>query len=57
MAKYRVVRDNWLGYEVQFKVWWWPFWVQCGVANTHSTLEKAISYAQDHKKGGLWQSE
>ena len=40
--RYRVVRDNYLGYEVQVKVLG-LFWMQHSV-NTHSTLEDAIRY-------------
>ncbi len=44
MAHYRIVRDNYNGYEVQSWRWWWPFWIQ-GRTNTHSTVERAEEYA------------
>lgn len=44
--KYRIVKDDYLGYEVQQKSWWWPFWVQTGGINTHMTLEKAERWAK-----------
>lgn len=45
MTKYRIVTDNYSGYEVQARRWWWPFWVQCGTVNTHQTIERAEQYA------------
>lgn len=48
MAEYRIVRDNYLGYEVQMRLWWWPFWVECDFVNTHSTICKAEAFAQAH---------
>lgn len=46
MARYRIVRDRYLGFEVQKKVWWWPLWVQVGFANTHATVENARLFAE-----------
>jgi hypothetical protein len=42
--RYRIVTDKYLGYEVQVKKWYWPFWVQCNLVNTHNTLERAKEY-------------
>lgn len=25
-TKYRIIKDNYLGYEAQYKKWWMPFW-------------------------------
>ena len=54
--RYRVVRDRWLGYEAQFKVWWCPIWLQCcqysggrGV-NSSNSLEQAFQVCADHFK-------
>lgn len=45
--QYRIVRDNYLGYEVQVK-WWWSFrWHQKGFSNTFSNVEEARKYALD----------
>lgn len=46
--KYRIVRDSYAGYEVQYLRGWWifKFWRQ-GTINTHSTLEKAREYAHN----------
>ena len=46
-AKYRIVRDNYSGYEVQIKHWWWPFWYM-PTCNTHVTVEGAKKYASNH---------
>lgn len=49
--QYRIVRDGFLGYEVQYKPWFWPFWVQAGITNTHETLEDAEDFARRHASG------
>lgn len=43
--EYRIVRDNYCGYEVQKRVWWSPFWWQVGFCNTHLSIEKAEAFA------------
>ena len=54
MIRYRIVRDNESGYEVQFKRRWWPFWQQCGCnsnglgINSHRTIEQAEKFAAAH---------
>lgn len=45
MPKYRIVTDNYAGFEVQSWRWWWPFWIQ-GTTNTHVTVEDAEAYAR-----------
>lgn len=44
-TKYRIVRDAYAGYEVQSRVWFSPFWFQCGFTNTFSRIEDAEKYA------------
>lgn len=46
--KARIVRDRWLGYEVQIWRWWWPFWVQANFSNTHTTIEGAERFAKEY---------
>jgi hypothetical protein len=55
MIRYRIVRDNCHGYEVQFKRRWWPFWLQCGTdgnggrgMNSHQTIEQAEKFSAAH---------
>ena len=53
MIRYRIVRDNCLGYEVQFKRRWWPFWLQCDWFggrgfNSRPTVELAQKFAAAH---------
>jgi hypothetical protein len=52
-TRYRVVRDRYLGYEVQFRHWWMPFYIQ-GEVNTHTSLDKAINYIQLKKKSVVY---
>ena len=55
--KYRVVTDNYAGYESQIKYWWFPFiWVQVGGVNTHRKLEQAIKYVENQNKP-VWYSD
>lgn len=55
-TKYRIVTDNYAGYEVQVKRWWFPFWVQCTMGgsncNTHVSIEAAKRYIKSHKEQG-----
>lgn len=52
--KFRIVRDRYLEYEVQKKVWWWPFWWEIDRinhgwgTNTFDSLEKARAFIQLH---------
>lgn len=48
--KYRIVRDKYAGYEVQFRFWWLPFiWFEAYGCNTHFTLESAEALARRHQ--------
>jgi hypothetical protein len=54
VIRYRIVRDNESGYEVQFKRRWWLFWQQCGAVsgpgfNSWSTIEQAERFAAAHR--------
>lgn len=48
---YRIVKDNYLGYEVQIKRWFFPFiWFQKEKKeriNTFSNVEDAIKWIED----------
>jgi hypothetical protein len=50
-TRYRIVTDRYLGYEVQSRIWWFPFWIQCKddryyCTNTHPTIEKAKEFIE-----------
>lgn len=51
---YRIVRDEWDGYEVQRWRWWFPFWLQCCehgyISNTHMSVEEAEEFIERHSK-------
>ena len=49
-AEYRIVTDQYCGFEVQIRRWWWPFWTQVGLANTHTSIERAEAFARGHSK-------
>ena len=49
MTQYRVVTDDYAGFEVQQRSWWWPFWrtspgPHFEYANTFFTKEDAIEW-------------
>lgn len=46
LKKFRIVKDNHLGYECQEWNWYWPFWIQMDFSNTHSTIERAEEFIQ-----------
>lgn len=55
MAKYRVVKDTFLGFEVQ-KRFLWIFWFETrgkisSISNTFSTLNEAKEWIKELKKG------
>ena len=59
--KYRVVEDNYCGFEVQGKRWWFPFWIQCSdfdgrICNTHLSLDRAKEFIKKKKnyKKAIW---
>ena len=54
--KYRIVRDNFAGYEAQVWTIWWPFWCQLGFTNTHRTVEAAKEYIFKRREI-VWKSE
>jgi len=50
--KYRIVKDNFLGLEVQVKFWWFPvYWFECNSSNTYLTIAEAKKFIESHKKG------
>lgn len=47
---YRIVTDEYAGYEVQIKRWWMPIWFQkwkYGGVNTFRTIEDAQKWIKD----------
>jgi hypothetical protein len=52
-TKYRVVNDNYNGYEVQSFRWWFPMWMQCwasgSITNTFSNLDRAKQFIEIKK--------
>lgn len=47
--KYRIVRDNFAGYECQYRVLGF-IWRQMGYCNTHTSINDALDYI--HKNTG-----
>ena len=42
IIKYRIIRDNYGGFEVQKWRWYFPFWLQLDGVNTNLSVERAI---------------
>ena len=51
MIRYRIVRDNYRGFEAQFKRNWLTPWRQCFGCNTHNTLREAQLCCDLHAHG------
>jgi hypothetical protein len=67
--RYRIVRDNYRGYEAQARAWWSPVWAQLGKdgefgVNTSSSVEEAegrilewvrkrVEIAERRRQGGV----
>jgi hypothetical protein len=47
VIRYRIVRDGYAGFECQKWRLWFPFWLQMGYANTHPSIDVAISYIEN----------
>ena len=45
--RYRIVKDNYCGYEVQVWRIWFPIWIESNYINTHSSLEKAKKHIEN----------
>lgn len=53
-TKWRVVMDGYCGYEVQFRYWWMPFYMQYGI-NSHPSLGMAVDAIAGYKKKVVYQ--
>lgn len=51
---WRIVRDNYMGYEVQYRRWWSPFWKQHNGCNTLATLNAAHNYVRRYANPVVW---
>lgn len=48
--RYRIVTDNYAGYEVQVKLWFWPFWLQLWGCNTNISIRQALETIEMERK-------
>lgn len=49
--RYRIVTDKYLGFEVQVRYQFFPFWLQAGFCNTFATIERCESFIERHRAG------
>jgi hypothetical protein len=52
--KYRIIKDDYNGYEAQIKYWWLPFlWIEMHepgfICNTWETLDRAKNFINNRK--------
>lgn len=47
-TRYRIVTDRYAGFEAQFRVWWWPCWMQINGMNTFPSAEAAERFIRNH---------
>lgn len=56
-TRYRIVTDDFAGFEVQIKRWWLPIWFQCHhrgmFINTFGTQDKALEFIKARKSGNV----
>ena len=54
--QYRIVTDSYAGFEVQKRLWYYPFWFEINdknsFTNTHSSIEKAEELIKIDKNKG-----
>ena len=46
--KYRIVKDEFAGFECQVWYIWFPFWTQLSGINSHSDIERAKKYIEEN---------
>ena len=49
-TRYRIVKDDYAGYEAQYRHWWMPFYIQVNGVNTRPTLEACRKLIEFHKR-------
>ena len=57
MRKYRLItlpKEKWWAYEVQTKIWWYPFWLRVDRINDKSAFGY---YVERDKKKRAWKQE
>ena len=57
-TRYRIVTDSYCGFEVQYRPWWCPIWLQAGArggwgVNTCTSIEMARNIIARHKASGV----
>lgn len=50
-TKYRIVIDNYLGYQVEVWKVWFPIWLQLDGVNTFSSVTDATNFAEQYVNG------
>ena len=60
--QYRIVTDKYAGFEVQKRVWYFPFWLQiggimCGTTNTSYTIEEAEELIELNKTNSIFRKK
>lgn len=48
-TRYRILVDDYAGYQVEFRRWWMPLYKQISGVNTRPTEELALALIKGHK--------
>lgn len=61
-TKYRIVPDDFAGWEAQGKPWWSPFWIELGRGssfgiNSHVTIEHARAFINQRRATPIYIDE
>tara|TARA_R110000851_G_scaffold275123_1_gene427760 strand:+ start:561 stop:770 length:210 start_codon:yes stop_codon:yes gene_type:complete len=55
--RFRIITDNFAGFEVQIKHWYSPFWIELNGLNTEGSIESAKELIEKTKKDLDFKSE
>ena len=50
-TRYRIVKDDHLGFEAQFRYWWMPLYNELDWSNTHHSVDSAERMINNRKSG------
>ena len=48
-TRYRICKDNYAGYEVQYRLWWLPYYI-APESNTFARLEDAERFIEGYSR-------
>lgn len=52
--KFRIIPDNYNGFECQVKVWWNPYWMEVNFSNSNSSIKEAETFQRLYGESFAW---